>query len=493
MRIDYKPQFSTLLISSLTLSVGAAMAAEKAPNILFICIDDLRPQIGAYGYDFMKTPNLDKIASNGRIFSDHYVQVPTSGASRACMLTGRYPTESKHANNEIFGKSLIGTKEGEMPETFIHHLKRNGYYTVGMGKVSHHGNGHTMYKNNESRELPHSWDRFVNDPEWLWKGDDILHAYANGGARTKDHKPAFETLDVPDESYPDGRLAKLAISELELISQRKSGEPFFMAVGFYKPHLPFCAPLKFWNMYSDEDIELAPSKTLPEGVDKSFIYGSNEFKQQYSHPHEAGAGIVLPDDYARDLKHAYYAAISYTDTQIGKVITKLEELGLDENTVIMVWGDHGWCLGDHTIWGKHSVFNRALNSTFIIKTPDMKKPGVASNKLVGTIDIYPTICDITGITPPEGLDGVSITPIIENPKAKIRDEIYSYWQGKLSIKTERYRLSVHNVRGKEAIMLFDHKNDPNETVNVADKYPKVTADLLAKLKAQNKGYLPDFK
>ncbi|MFR9593702.1 MAG: sulfatase-like hydrolase/transferase, partial [Rikenellaceae bacterium] len=192
MKIDYKPQFSTLIISSLTLSVGAAVAAEKAPNILFICIDDLRPQIGAYGYDFMKTPNLDKIASNGRIFSDHYVQVPTSGASRACMLTGKYPTESKHANNEIFGKSLIGTKEGETPETFIHHLKRNGYYTVGMGKVSHHGNGHTMYKNNESRELPHSWDRFVNDPEWLWKGDDILHAYANGGARTKETKPAFE-------------------------------------------------------------------------------------------------------------------------------------------------------------------------------------------------------------------------------------------------------------------------------------------------------------
>ncbi len=493
MKTDYKPRFSALIFSSLTLSVGAAVAAEKAPNILFICIDDLRPQIGAYGYDFMKTPNLDKIASNGRIFSDHYVQVPTSGASRACMLTGRYPTESKDANNEIFGKSLIGTKEGEMPETFIHHLKRNGYYTVGMGKVSHHGNGHTMYKQNESRELPHSWDRFVNDPEWLWKGDDILHAYANGGARTKEHKPAFETLDVPDESYPDGRLAKLAISELELISQRKSGEPFFMAVGFYKPHLPFCAPLKYWNMYSDEDVELAPSKTLPEGVDKSFIYGSNEFKQQYSHPHKAGAGIVLPDDYARDLKHAYYAAISYTDTQIGKVISKLEELGLDENTVIIVWGDHGWCLGDHTIWGKHSVFNRALNSTFIITTPDMKKRGEASNKLVGTIDIYPTICDITGITPPEGLDGVSITPIIENPKAKIRDEIYSYWQGKLSIKTERYRLSVHNARGKEAIMLFDHKNDPNETVNVADKYPKVTAELLAKLKSQNKGYLPDFK
>ncbi len=502
MNLNYKPRFSALLISSLAMGTSATIAAEaqapqKAPNFLFICIDDLRPQIGAYGYDFMKTPNLDRLASQSRLFREQYVQVPTSGASRCCMLTGKYPTESKDANNEIFGQSLIGTKEGEIPETFIHHLKRNGYYTVGMGKVSHHGNGATRYKGNESRELPHSWDRFVNDPDWLWKGDDILHAYANGEGRDvkADNKPAFENLDVPDESYPDGRLANLALAELELIASKKSDEPFFMAVGFYKPHLPFCAPLKYWDMYSDEDIDLAPNKTIPEGVDKAFVYGSIEFNNQYSHPEgsKAGVGVVIPDDYARDLKHAYYAAISYSDAQVGKVLDKLEELGLDENTVIVVWGDHGWCLGDHTIWGKHNVFNRALNSTFMIKTPDMKKPGVITDQLMGTIDIYPTICDLAGITPPEGIDGVSITPIIDNPKAKVRDEIYSYWQGKLSIKTDRYRLSVHNSRGKEAVMLFDHKNDPEETVNVADKYPKVTAELLKKIKEQNKGYLPDFK
>ncbi|MFR9603690.1 MAG: sulfatase [Rikenellaceae bacterium] len=493
MKPNYKPHFSALILSTLVGGTYSATAEEKAPNFLFICIDDLRPQIGAYGFDFMKTPNLDKIAAEGRLFSDHYVQVPTSGASRACMLTGRYPTTLADANNEIFGKSLAGTKEGEMPETFIHHLKRNGYYTVGMGKVSHHGNGHTMYQGNESRELPHSWDRFVNDPDWLWKGDDILHAYADGGTRDDGTNPAFEFLDRPDESFPDGRLANIAMTELELIAERKGGEPFFMAVGFYKPHLPFCAPLKYWDMYDDADIELAPSKGLPEGVDKAFIYGSNEFTGQYSHPHKAGAGVILPDDYARDLRHAYCAAITFTDTQVGKVIAKLEELGLDENTVIIVWGDHGWCLGDHTIWGKHNLFNRALNSTFMVKTPNMNKGGVTTDKLVGTIDIYPTVCELAGITPPEGIDGVSITPIIDNPKAEVRDEIYSYWQGKLSIKTERFRMSVHNSRGVEVFMLFDHKSDPNETVNVVDKYPKVAEELKAKLKAQNKGYLPDFK
>ncbi|MFR9671887.1 MAG: sulfatase-like hydrolase/transferase, partial [Rikenellaceae bacterium] len=308
-----------VLLGGVICATAATNAvAQKQPNILLICIDDLRTQLGAYGCEVMKSPNLDRLASESRLFSNQYVQVPTSGASRACMLTGRYPVTVKDANNEIFGKSLIGSKEGENPETFIHHLKRNGYYTVGMGKVSHHGNGHAMYKGNESRELPHSWDRFVNDPEWLWKGDDILHAYADGGSRSKEYNPAFESLDVADESYPDGRLANIAMAELELIAEREGDEPFFMAVGFYKPHLPFSAPLKYWQMYSDEEIDLAPSKGLPEGVDTSFIYGSTEFRNQYSHPHEAGVGVILPDDYARDLRHAYYAAISYTNTQVGK-------------------------------------------------------------------------------------------------------------------------------------------------------------------------------
>ncbi len=468
---------------------------QKQPNFLFICIDDLRPQIGAYGVDYMKTPNLDRLASEGRLFTQQYVQVPTSGASRRALLTGLYPSETNHTVNEYFGKELASTKEGEHPETFIHHLKRNGYYTVGMGKVGHHANGHNVINGSESLELPHSWDRYVNDPDWLWKREDILHAYANGGARTGTPKPAFESPDVPDESFPDGRLAKLAISELEMIKKRRGDEPFFMAVGFYKPHLPFCAPRRYWDMYSDEDIELAPNKTIPEGVDKRFVYGSIEFKNQYSHPKtaKAGVGVVLPDDYARDVIHAYCAAVSYTDTQVGKVLSKLKELGLDENTVIVVWGDHGWNLGDHTIWGKHNVFDRALNSTFMIKTPDIKQPGVATDALMGTIDIYPTICELAGVTPPKGVDGVSITPIIDNPKATTRDEIYSYWRNKLTIKTERYRMSIHDAKGDRAMMLFDHKRDPYETKNIVEEQPKVANKLLEKLKQQNDGYLPYLK
>ncbi len=492
--MNYKPQYYALLLSSMALSHTALMAKsqDKAPNILFIFIDDLRPQIGAYGFDYMVTPNLDNLASKGRLFSQHYVQVPTSGASRAAMLTGMYPSQRGDLSNETFGTRLIGAKEGEYPETFIHHLKRNGYYTLGMGKVSHHGNGHKEYNGTQALELPNSWDRYVNDPAWIWKGDDILHAYADGGTRDDGHNPAFESLDLPDESFPDGRLAKMAVSELELLA--KKSEPFFMAVGFYKPHLPFCSPLKYWNMYDEADIELSPVKEAPEGVDKIFVHGSLEFKNQYSHPHEIGSGIVVPDEYARDVRHAYCAAISYTDAQVGKVLTKLEELGLADNTIIVVWGDHGWHLGDHTIWGKHSTFDRSLNSTFMVVTPDMKQPGVTTDGLIATVDIYPTICQLAGVTPPKGLDGVSIVPILDDPEAKTRESVPSYWQNMLTVKTERYRLSLFDRDQQREIMLFDHKNDPNESVNVADKNPEVVAELMAKLKEYNKpDLLPGLK
>ncbi len=494
--IDYTPKFSALLIPSLALSLSAMAQSEtKSPNILFISIDDLRPQIGAYGHEYMVTPNLDELASKARLFNHQYVQVPTSGASRAAMLTGMYLTDAKQAYNEVFGDNLVGTKESENPETFVHHLRRNGYYTVGMGKISHHGNGHVIYKGSESLELPNSWDRWVNDPDWLWKREDILHAYADGVGRTDKPLPAFEFKDVADESYPDGRLANLAMAELELMTKRKGDEPFFMAVGFYKPHLPFCAPKKYWDIYEGVDIELSPCKDIPQGVDKGFIYGSQEFRNQYSHPEgcAAGPGVIVPDDYARNLKRAYYSALSYTDTQVGKVITKLKELGLYDNTIIVVWGDHGWNLGDKTIWGKHNLFDCALRSTFMIKTPDMPHAGEPTNSLMATIDIYPTLCDLAGITAPAWLDGVSIKPIIEDPKAQVRDDVYSYWRSQMSIKTDRYRFSLREVNGKRIVMLFDHKNDPNETVNIADKNPKIVEQLTKKIVEQSRGYMPTLK
>ncbi len=493
-----RAQTTTILSSALLLAQGAVAAktAEtkgKQPNILFICIDDLRTEIGAYGYPNMVTPNLDDLASNGRLFTNHYVQVPTSGASRSALLTGKFPTTKEDVNNFCLGNRLFGSVESDDPETFIHHVRRNGYYTVGMGKVSHSADGAYHNQKGESsdvNELPYSWDRYVTDPNSPWaKGDGLLHSYANGASRYdgSGYHPAFESLDVPDEAYPDGVLANMAVKELEALS--KSDKPFFMAVGFYKPHLPFSAPKKYWDMYDAEEIALSPNREAPTDVPSVFLHNSGEFNNQYTYVEKAAAGKVMSDDASRDLRHAYFAAVSYTDAQVGKVISKLRELGLDENTIIVVWGDHGWHLGDHTIWGKHSAFERALNSTFMIITPDMKRAGVASESLVATVDIYPTICELAGIDTPNGIDGESIVPIIKNPKAEIRSEVMSYWNNMVSLRTDRYRMALFNNGKKQEIMLFDHVADPNETINVANDNPNVVAQMTEKIKELNNGFL----
>ncbi|WP_111707830.1 sulfatase [Lutibacter citreus] len=460
------------------------------PNFLFICIDDLRPQLGVYGNNLMITPNLDKLASEGRTFTRHYAQVPTCGPSRACMLTGKNIEAIEDINHHHLEKSLAGKPESLTPETFVHHLKRNGYFTVGMGKISHSGNGHVNFKNKSVLELPYSWDQFVTDPNSLWEGQELVHAYANGRNRNTKPNPAYEILDVEDESYPDGILANLATNQLEQLANKQ--KPFFMAVGFYKPHLPFCAPKKYWDMYDHKDIKVSPNPELPKGVSGVFLHNSTEFFGQYTHPEKGGAGKRLSDEYAKNVIHANYASISYTDAQVGKVLNKLKELNLDKNTIVIVWGDHGWHLGDHTIWGKHSTFERGLNSKLLLKTPDIKESGVKTDGLVSSIDLYPTICDLAGIELPKSIDGKSMVPLINNPKTKGNEVVLSYWRNILSMRTDRYRFAVFNNGKRQEMMLFDHDKDPNETINIANENPEVVDRLIKQLKTKNKGFLPNF-
>lgn len=473
----------------LPLVACANKPAEKTPtekpNILFICIDDLRAQLGAYGHDYMITPNLDKLAGESRLFNRHFVQVPTSGPSRCCMLTGQNVKEIAHIKHHHLRETLAGTPEPEHPETFVHYLKQNGYYTLGMGKVSHSDIGC------KGKEIPHSWNEFVLDPNSPWKNVGLLHAYGNGEGREKGNpKPAYQNLDVEDEGYPDGRMANMATAQLERLAKKK--QPFFMAVGFYKPHLPFCAPKKYWDMYDHDKIALSPNPDLPEGVSPVFLHDSKEFFEQYSHPEYGAAGKRLSDEYARKVIHANYAAITYTDAQVGKVMRKLKELGLDKNTIVVVWGDHGWHLGDHTIWGKHSTFERALNSTLMVKTPDMKQKGVPTDGLVASVDIYPTLCDLVGLPAPSGLDGQSFTQLLDNPSNKGKDAVMSYWRNILSMRTDEYRMAVFNNGQKQEVMLFDHDTDPNETKNIAKDNPIVVEHLMKKVKQLNKGFLPNL-
>lgn len=475
-------------VSAGAIAVSCASITEQKhehPNILFICIDDLRTELGAYGCAEVLTPNLDALAAEGRLFTHQYVQAPTSGASRAFMLTGMGATHRHEVGNFVFTNRLIGSQEGEKPETFVHHLRRNGYHTVGMGKVSHSDNGHIHHEGERLRELPYSWDEFINDPTSPWPDtfDAMLHGYDNGRTRIQGVSPAYEFLELPDTCYADGRLANLAISQLDSLS--KSDKPFFMAVGFYKPHLPFTAPKKYWNLYEDIDISLAPNVGIPEGVDEVFIPTSGEFFNQYSHREMGGKGITLSEEYSKDLRRAYYSSISYTDAQVGKVLNKLKESGLDKNTIVVVWGDHGWHLGDNTAWGKHSVFERALNSTLIVKTPtDMEQRGESSDQLIAAVDLYPTICELAGVETPEGLDGVSFVEQIHSPATQGRDYVISYWQGMMSIRTDRYRFSIFDNGKRVEKMLFDHQNDPNETRNIASQEAELV-EWFTSLAAEN--------
>ncbi|WP_283430934.1 sulfatase [Neorhodopirellula lusitana] len=478
---------ASALDAAANASTDNPSAEAPRPNVLFIAIDDLRPQLGAYGLDYMVTPNLDQLASQSRLFRKHYVQVPTCGPSRATMLTGKNLHSKEDITHQLLGKWLASDKEPDSPETFIHHFKRNGYHTVGMGKISHNADG----VHDGALELRYSWDQFLRCSNQLWRGQELSHAYADGVGRSDPKRPPFERLDLSDEDYPDGQLANLAVEGLK--QRAASEEPFFMAIGFFKPHLPFCAPRKYWKMYDRETIPLSPNPDPPADVDQAFLHSSSEFFGQYLSPEKGGVGKRLSDDYAREVIHANFAATSFVDAQVGKVLDQLKQLGLDKNTIIVVWGDHGWHLGDHTIWGKHSMFDRSLRSTLIVQTPDMNSPGVATDGLVASLDIYPTLCDLASLPKTDDIQGESFARLVNDPNANGRDAVLSYWRDAISMKTPHYRLAVHDDGKRRSIMLFDHRVDPNETTNIAVTHPEVVAQLMPTLKRLNDDYLPVFE
>ena len=444
--------------------------APKKPNILFICIDDLRQELGCYG-SVVKTPNLDKVAGQGGLFFHHYVQVPTSGASRASMLTGRLPRDKQDLSNEACKIKLSGREESEQPETMFHHLRRNGYYTVGIGKVSHYADGHLYgYARPKSNrlELPYSWDEMLfNAGKWE-TGWNAFFGYADGSNRQSLHKQAFpyECADVPDEGYPDGLTANLAVMKLRELSAKNS--PFCLAVGFFKPHLPFTAPKKYWDLYDEASIPLSPAPHIPEGTHRLALHNSDEFNGYLKGDEKVSLDKSASDAYARKLRHAYFACISYVDAQVGKVLTELEQSGEAENTIVIVWGDHGWHLGDQRVWGKHTLMESSLRSTLIVKAPHARK-AIKNCRIVSSVDIYPTLMELCDIPAPEGLDGHSFMKLLNVPDERSWQEAaYSYFNNGISVRTPKFRLTRYGERGKYITELYDYRSDELEKRNTFD-------------------------
>ncbi len=444
-----------------------AMSAKPAskPNILFIAIDDLRPEILSFGREGMVTPNLDRLADESLLFERAYCMVPTCGASRASLMTGIRPARDRFTNYKVYA-----SEDAPGITTLNTHLKNNGYYTVSLGKIFHHKD------DNEE-----GW----SVPPWRPSGDAYMNPRNKKAADGYKNGMPYEREDFPDTAYRDGATAEKAVEMLREAADRP--EPFFMAVGFFKPHLPFIAPEKYWALY-DGKVELPDNYYAPENAPEEAMHNWGELRQYTSIPKKGN----LPPKQAINLIHGYKACVSFTDAQIGKVLDALEDLGLDDNTIIVLWGDHGWNVGEHTLWCKHCCFENALNAPLLVSAPTLPgfKAGKRTDALTEFIDIYPTLCDLAGIQKPAHLQGKSVTSLLVNPAAAHKEFAISRFQSGDSIRTDRYRYTEYRQQNGDITgrMLYDHRRDPDENVNIVDN-PE-NADLvahLAQLLNENKG------
>ncbi len=480
---------SLILLIAITSAMFSACESNKETggkyNVLFIAVDDLRPELGCYGADYMHTPNIDKLASESRIFKNHFVHVAACGPSRSTLLSGRRTT-----NWDIFKNIRESNSKPDSIFSLPQLFKENGYRTVGIGKISHQPGG-VMDSLQTIHEVPFSWNETYapvgewNDP---WQA---FFSYEGGKARTSYYNrptnrtlPPFEAAEVTDNGYADGLNAEEAVKQL----RRLKDTTFFLAVGFYKPHLPFNAPKKYWDLYHPDKIPEAEYHEIPEDVKSDICLHSNrnsyEPRGTYTWPGDTLWWRITPDR-QKTLKHGYCAAVSYVDAQIGKVLSELKNLGLDKNTIVVLWGDHGWHLGDYGIWGKHTNFDFALNSPLIIKQPQMNQPGVFAEGIVETVDLFPTLADLCEIKPPANLEGVSLRLAIENPKSRIkayaiseRDAFGSYG---VSVRTEKYRLMVwtDKTTGDTIdVNLFDNSEQPVPHHDISDRYPEIVKELI---------------
>ncbi len=445
-----------LFLSGASLTSCSLDVPKKRPNVLFIIVDDLRPQLNCYGDKRAISPNIDKIASQGVVFSRAYCQVPVCGASRASLFTGIRPARDRF-------KTYYTRAETDAPNaiTLPEHFRKNGYHTLANGKVFHH--------NDDSVQ---SWSEPHYQPEGNWRDYQLeTNIELN---KTHEAGPPYECIDAGDSVYKDGKMIDKSISDLKRLS--KMDNPFFLAAGVVKPHLPFNAPKKYWDMHPLETIDLADNPFRPKGAPNAAFHNWDELRGYYGIPKEG----PLSDDMARKLIQGYYACTTYADAQIGRLLDSLEALGLRNNTAIVLLGDHGWNLGEHTLWAKHCNFNTSLQAPLIISAPGLAK-NKTSDSLAEFIDVYPTLCDLAHLDKPAQLQGKSLLPTLKDPDVEIKDAVFSrYFDGE-SVRTDRYLYTewINDGGKRRARMLYDHKTDPHENINISENPEH--ADLVEEL------------
>jgi arylsulfatase A-like enzyme len=468
----------------LSLSMNAT---EKPMNILFIGVDDLRTELGCYGSVMAKTPNIDQLAQQGTLFEHAYVQQSVCSASRASFLSGLRPdtTGADYPYSTYFVNTILKKHLAISP-----YFHSKGYYTRNLGKIHHGYREHLTENSWEPPFTPH-----YTLPENIKAGKK----YKNGrGPET----PAYEKADFPDHIYKDGKTTLETIATLERIHNKGSKNSFFLAVGYLKPHLPFVAPKKYWDMYDPNNIHLPKNDHLPMGGHKISISNGNLKKYKCDFPTETDH---LDKTYARTLTHAYLACVSFIDAQVGLLMKKLEQLGYAENTIIVFWSDHGYHLGHQGQWGKTTNFENATRSPLIIKDP--RYPSSQRCKaLVEYVDLYPTLLDLSGHDIPDHLEGTSMKPLLQDPHRPWKKAAFSQFpRGKstegYAIRTDRYRYvewyRIQAKTGKKTELLYqelyDHQNDSAESINLAKRpeHQNIVEGLSAQLKAGWKSALPN--
>ena len=479
------------LLLAYGLVFGSAAAAVRKPNVLLICVDDLKPLLGCYGSRTVKSPNLDRLAARGLLFERAYCNQAVCAPSRNSLLTGRRP--------QSLGIYDLGTNfRAAAPDavTLPQCFRQNGWRAEALGKIFHVGHG--------NHEDPASW----SVPHW--KANVVAYAlpesraaagltreealFSNRSAQGLPRGAAFEAADVPDNRYPDGALADEAVRRLRQARERRD-EPFFLALGFVKPHLPFCAPKKYWDLYDPAALPLAAVTNPPAGAPAYAPQFGGELRQYAAIP-EKGA---LEPGLQRTLIHGYHAAVSYMDAQLGRVLDELDRLDLAANTLIVLWGDHGWHLGDHGMWCKHTNYEEATRIPLLIVAPGVTRPGTRTQALAETVDLYPTLLELAGLSAravPQGLDGRSLVPTLRDPATPGPEAVFHVYprnpQGRpligRAVRTARQRLVEWKVPGAAPesadLELYDYVADPAETRNLAAEQPEAVARLRALLATQ---------
>jgi arylsulfatase A-like enzyme len=421
---------------------------KSKPNILFIAIDDLRPELGSFGASHIKSPSIDKLAAEALVFTRTYCNIPVCGASRASVLSGVRP-----GIHRFLGYNTYQQKDYPGVLSLPMHYKNNGYTTISNGKIYHH----------------------ADDDQDAWA--EIWKPRRESGASSRDYLTSenlaldqngtrgfpYEEVDVPDTAYFDGKIAQKSIEDLKKL--KADGEPFFLAVGFLKPHLPFNAPTKYWDMYNPANISLPDNYQQPASTPAMAFHNSGELRNYSGVPKKGEVSAEL----ANKLLHGYYACVSYTDAQIGKLLATLDELELTENTIVILWGDHGWNLGDHMMWCKHCNFESSLHVPMIVKAPGITS-GQKTDAITEYVDIYPSLCELSNLPIPQHVDGESFVPLLKGQSMKKNYAISKFMDGVTLVKENYFYTEFIDKKGEmKERMLFDHNKDPLELDNLAEK------------------------